>query len=55
MLMRLNVILAAALVLAFSWVNPVSAEPCATWKAAEKALRSAWAKGYPNEKIIKII
>jgi hypothetical protein len=54
MLMRLNLILAAALVLAFAWLNPVSAEPCATWKAAEKALRSAWAKGYPNEKIIKI-
>jgi|GEM_PF-1316803 len=30
------------------------AVPCASWKDAEKSLRSAWAKGYPNEKIIKI-
>jgi hypothetical protein len=27
---------------------------CATWKEADKSLRSAWAKGYPNEKILKI-
>src|SRR6185369_3774874 len=27
---------------------------CGSWKDAEKSLRSSWAKGYPNEKIIKI-
>lgn len=30
------------------------AVPCAPWKDAEKALSSAWTKGYPNEKILKI-
>jgi len=28
--------------------------PCASWKDAEKALRTAWAKGYPNEKLLSL-
>ena len=27
---------------------------CASWKDADKALRAAWAKGYPKEKILKL-
>ena len=30
------------------------AVPCASWQVAESSLRSAWAKGYPNEKILKL-
>jgi len=45
-------LLAAILVVASTQL--VLAVPCASWKDAEKSLRSAWAKGYPNEKIITI-
>jgi hypothetical protein len=33
---------------------PALAVPCASWKEAERSLRAAWAKGYPNEKILKV-
>lgn len=54
MSVRLNVVFATAVILALNSPLPVFAVPCAPWKEAEKSLRSAWGKGYPNEKIVKI-
>ena len=42
------------MVLALTNISVAFAVPCASWKDAEKSLRIAWAKGYPNEKILKL-
>ncbi len=51
---RLKLFLPLTSLFIFAFSQAAMAVPCATWKEAEKSLRGAWAKGYPNEKILKI-
>jgi hypothetical protein len=53
--MRVRLELLVAVVVCFAVVPAaVAAVPCASWKTAEKDLRAAWAKGYPNEKLVSV-
>lgn len=53
-MLRPIIILATVFIFSFANVQPLKADTCASWADAEKSLRSAWLKGYPGEKIIKI-
>lgn len=50
--LRISVVASALSLVAVA--RPALAVDCASWSVADKELRSAWAKGYPNEKIVTL-